>query len=353
MLRPCYRRRPPSGISHAERLLRIDCHKVHTVALIANASVRNRWINDELLQVHKTVCLFFPGSDFASQARLLSLTPHPIQNSFAMIHKSRIPDDVKRGYLFEQAVSRLASWWADTFFTVKPTGHLCSRTFEDVQRVLHSNGLVDVTGKGKGKALSEDIDSLEGMFEDDQVEIVRSAKSLMKHALMRSGSRDVSSQLFTALCRALGIPARLVVSLQSVPWKTNVGRPKTPAKHKGSNPKGKAVELRDSEGSGKDAQQDGISRQDELPSGDDMQVDEHTADMTSPAKSNDKGETSYTVKLRKSKSTGQRLHSPHFPSTRSIFTNPPDPTVVLLCTLRTLRSTHDATRLLDGSFFAS
>ncbi|KAH9020526.1 hypothetical protein EDB83DRAFT_2432250 [Lactarius deliciosus] len=88
-------RKPSGGISQAERLLRIDCHKVHTVALISNARERNRWINDELLQ-----------------ARLLSLTPLAIHNSFAMIHKSRIPDDVKRGYLFEQAMSsgHVAPW---------------------------------------------------------------------------------------------------------------------------------------------------------------------------------------------------------------------------------------------------
>jgi xeroderma pigmentosum group C-complementing protein len=181
----------------------------------------------------------FPGPDFVFQARLLSLTPLAIQNSFAMIHKSRIPDDVKRGFLFEQAVSRLASWWAFTFFTINPTGHLRSRTFEDVQRVLHSKGLVDISGKGKGKAFPQDVDSREDLFDDNEVEIVRSAKSLMKHALMRSGSRDVGSQLFTALCRALGIPTRLVVSLQSVPWQTNVGRSKTPAKQKGLNLKGR------------------------------------------------------------------------------------------------------------------
>lgn len=50
----CHRKKSPGGVSHAERLLRIDCHKAHTVALIANASMRNRWINDELLQVHET-----------------------------------------------------------------------------------------------------------------------------------------------------------------------------------------------------------------------------------------------------------------------------------------------------------
>jgi len=286
-----------SGISHAERLLRIDCHKVHTLALMANASVRNRWINDELLQ-----------------ARLLSLTPLPFQNSFAMIHKSRIPDDVKRGYLFEQAVARLASWWADTFFTVKSTAHLRSRTFEDVHRVIHSRDLVDVTGKGKGKALPQDVDPLEDLFEDDEVEIVRSAKSLMKHALMRSGSRDVSSQLFTALCRALGIPARLVVSLQSVPWQTNVGRPKTPAKHRGSDSKGKSVESHDAEDSGEGTPEVGVSRQNDYSSGDAMQVDEDEISSSGP---NGKGKMSYTVKLRKNKSPGQRLRSPQTPGTYS------------------------------------
>jgi len=237
-----------------------------------------------------------------------------------MIHKSRIPDDVKRGYLFEQAVSRLASWWADTFFAVKPMGHLRNRTFEDVQRALHSKGLVDVSGKGKGKAPPQGVDPLEDLFDnDDEVEIVRSAKSLMKHALMRSGSRDVSSQLFTALCRALGLPARLVVSLQSVPWQTNVGRPKTPAKHKGSSSKGKgkAVELRDAESSDEDMREGGGSRQNGHLSGDDIQVDEDVVDKTSPATSNGKGKSSHTVKLRKSKSSGRMSGSPRPPSAHS------------------------------------
>ncbi|KAF8467598.1 Rad4-domain-containing protein [Russula ochroleuca] len=299
-------KKSPGGISHAERLLRIDCHKAHTVALIANASTRNKWINDELLQ-----------------ARLLSLTPLPIQNSFAMIHKSRIPDDVKRGYLFEQAVLRLASWWADTFFTVRPTGHLRSRTFEDVQRVLLSNGLFDLTDKGKGKALYEGVDSPEDLFEDDQVEVVRSAKSLMKHALMRSGSRDVSSQLFTALCRALGIPARLVVSLQSVPWQANVGRSKTLAKQKGSDSKGKAVEPRDAEDGSEDVQQVGVSQQNGYSSGDDVQIVTDAANKTTSTRPNGKGKMSNTVQLRISKSSGQRLGSSNPPAASDPLTTPP------------------------------
>jgi xeroderma pigmentosum group C-complementing protein len=267
----------------------------------------------------------FPGPDFTFQARLLSLTPLPIQNSFAMIHKSRIPDSVKRGYLFEQAVSRLASWWADTFFTVKPTGHLRSRTFEDVERVLHSRGLVvDTTDKGKGKAVPQDVDTLEDLFDDGEVEVVRSEKSLMKHALLRSGSRDVSSQLFTALCRALGIPARLVVSLQSVPWQTNVGRrPRTPAKPKGANSKGKAVERHDPEDNVEDNQEVSVPRQDENSSSDDMQVDGgESADKRTPSSSSrtsGRKKMPHIVKLRKTKNAGQKLGSPYSPSAHSSF----------------------------------
>lgn len=61
VLKSRYRKKSSGGIPHAERLLRIDCHKVHTVALIANAAVRNRWINDELLQVRNTP-LLSPGA---------------------------------------------------------------------------------------------------------------------------------------------------------------------------------------------------------------------------------------------------------------------------------------------------
>ena len=32
-------------------MVRLDCHKVHTVTLLMNAKVRNKWINDPLLHV--------------------------------------------------------------------------------------------------------------------------------------------------------------------------------------------------------------------------------------------------------------------------------------------------------------
>jgi xeroderma pigmentosum group C-complementing protein len=154
----------------------------------------------------------------------MSLTPMNLQNAFAMIHKSRIPEATKRGRMFESAMTRLVEWWYKTF-TVLPTGHIRSRTYEDVQKQLAMKAARATDPKGKGRARDDD----DG---EDDGELIRSEKSLMKHALMRKGSRDVSAQLFTALCRALGIPARLVVSLQSVPWQANAGKPKNSTKKK-------------------------------------------------------------------------------------------------------------------------
>jgi xeroderma pigmentosum group C-complementing protein len=90
--------------------------------------------------------------------------------------------------------------------------------------------------KGKGRARDSDSEG------EDEGEVIKSEKSLMKHVLRRKGSRDTSAQLFTALCRALGIPARLVVSLQSVPWQARVGQPKTSTKKTEKDPKGKGKE---------------------------------------------------------------------------------------------------------------
>ncbi|KIJ64619.1 hypothetical protein HYDPIDRAFT_90094 [Hydnomerulius pinastri MD-312] len=193
-----------SAALHAQRVLRTTSHKIHTVALLANVRVRNKWLNDELLH-----------------ARLLSMTPLSLQNGFAMIHKSRIPDQNKRGRLFEAAVTRLVDWWSGTFFTVSLTGHLKNKTFDEVQ-----------------KETSQSNEPYDPESDSDGSERIRSVNSLMKHALMQTGSRDISAQLFTALCRALDIPARLVVSLQSVPWQSRVGEPTV--KKDGSKGKAKA-----------------------------------------------------------------------------------------------------------------
>lgn len=125
--------------------------------------------------------------------------------------------------MFETALTHLAEWWFSSYFEVLPEGHIRSRTFEQVHALLASLEKDDDIF---------DLETLQDLFDED-AEVIKSPNSLMKHSLMRSGSRDTSAQLFTALCRALSIPARLVVSLQCVPWKVGVGKPKTSSKKKG------------------------------------------------------------------------------------------------------------------------
>ena len=171
-----------------------------------------------------------------------------LQNAFAVIHKSRVPEQNQRGRMFENAIRGLAEWWASSFFDVLPEGHIRNRTYNDVQSHLAANGLIPSPGTTADKpsastsstppdeasaliafltssVIPMEIETLEDLL-DDEGETIRSPKSLMKHALMRQGSRDTSAQLFTALCRALGIPSRLVASLQSVPWQSSVGKPR-------------------------------------------------------------------------------------------------------------------------------
>jgi len=150
----------------------------------------------------------------------MSLTPLHLQTALLNIKKSRVPDAAYRGHIFENSMKMLVEWWARDFFRVQKTGHIQSHTYEEIQRLLKSDDY----------EFDENYQLAYASFEGH--EIIKSPKSLMKHTLMRSGSRDVSAQLFTALCRGLGIPARLVVSLQSVPWQANAGKPKQTGKKK-------------------------------------------------------------------------------------------------------------------------
>lgn len=172
--------------------------------------------------------------------------------------------------MFEAAITNLAEWWSSVFFEVTFDGHIRNRTYDAVQSKLAARGLLS-----EGDILeSEDIQDILGVCG----EIIRSPKSLMKHALMQSGSRDASAQLFTALCRGLGVPARLVVSLQSVPWQTNVGKPKPTYVRK---PKGKGKRKEKAQ----EDHEDGDNDEDELE-----EVDIPGSSLASVSEPNTKGE---------------------------------------------------------------
>ncbi|KAK0187785.1 hypothetical protein F5146DRAFT_1060756 [Armillaria mellea] len=270
------------GISHAERVLRINCHKIHTVSLLANAWARNKWLNDELLH-----------------ARLMSFVPMSIQTSFAMIHKSRVPHQAKRGRMFENALDTLVKWWYESFFEVLPEGHIRNRTFDFVQRRMPLDSQTKTA-----EECPLDTETLQDILDDD-VERIKSPKSLMKHTLMQCGSRDTGAQLFTALCRGLGLPARLVVSLQSVPWQAAVGKPKPKYDKKKKNSQVKVPEDGEVDDGTPIASTSASSLNGGTSKGEGQRLDGAPVGKSDKAKGKEKAQP--TVKLRKTKAKGNVL----------------------------------------------
>lgn len=181
-----------AGPSAEERTARLASHKIHAVALIANAKHRNKLLNDELLH-----------------ARMLSLLPLHYQLAFSSLTPSNIPDPIERSRKFDKALKSLIDWWRITFQVDYSLKTLLTTPFADVQEDLNRKRY-----KGKGKERDKGETNTSNNYE-----VIRSEKSLQKRALQMKGSRDMSAQLFTALCRALNVPARLVTSVQAVPYR--------------------------------------------------------------------------------------------------------------------------------------
>lgn len=158
-------------------------------------------------------------------------------------------------------MSRLVDWFAPSstmatqnsyigrpegWFRIHRTGHIIPHTFKaamvqvqvlerrtaerEVRRAKREKRRAQrararVKGKGKAREVSSSSSSDDGGSEDEDSESewyapepLRSPNSIAKHALQRSGTRDMAVLVFVALVRALGIPARLVASLQCVSW---------------------------------------------------------------------------------------------------------------------------------------
>ncbi|WVQ65333.1 uncharacterized protein L199_003509 [Kwoniella botswanensis] len=192
-----------------DRAIRLEIHKMHVIALLASARVRNRWCSNTLLK-----------------ARLLSLLPHPLQTAFN-IPPSRFPDRAQRSRLFFDALQDLVTWWSYSFFDVSdPTLGLRTRPWDEIQEIIDQLPKLTRADLTPGHYLSttkekvkEREEALEKMSVGAGAEKLRSVNSMMKKALQQEGSRDISAQLFVALARACGLGARLVVSLQPVPWR--------------------------------------------------------------------------------------------------------------------------------------
>ncbi|KAG0237639.1 hypothetical protein BGW42_000467 [Actinomortierella wolfii] len=158
------------GITKEERMIRVLIHQVHILCLIANGQIRNRWINHDKLK-----------------AVALSIVPEHIASSVQESHSNTVQEI--------NVLQVLALWWKDSFVVTGPG--IQNKEFQDPEVVGYDAIIPDV----------------------NMDDIITNRKDLQRRLLRRHGCSDVCAQLFTAICRALGLKARLVESLQPCSFK--------------------------------------------------------------------------------------------------------------------------------------
>ncbi|KAM3065231.1 hypothetical protein ACMFMG_010425 [Clarireedia jacksonii] len=178
------------AITQAERILRLEIHKLHVLCLLSHADRRNEWCNDSVVQDMLKPLL--------TKKMLSFLRPRQDLSQFSQT------DALKRGL-------ELAAVMWRTQFEVTKRGMRKALWADDEEHI-------------KNYTLPEDADAAY-----EQADFRRAAKEL-------KGSRDVGAQLFCALLRSADVEARLVCSLQPLSFTTGgppmrkpiQPRPKTP-----------------------------------------------------------------------------------------------------------------------------
>ncbi|KAF2001911.1 DNA repair protein Rhp41 [Amniculicola lignicola CBS 123094] len=171
------------GITSVDRKLRLDVHKAHILCLLCHVHRRNIWCNDGQVQA---VLRRLP-----SPRTLSELVPNP-QNSQYQASKR-----------FLDGMNTLKTLWSRRF---------------------------SVTAMGMHKPRWDDADADVRAFSDfDDLDDPMDKEDFRTAARTLEGSQDIGAQLFCALLRGIGIEARLVCSLQCLPF-ASAGQASTPQK---------------------------------------------------------------------------------------------------------------------------
>ncbi|KAF2798466.1 Rad4-domain-containing protein [Melanomma pulvis-pyrius CBS 109.77] len=169
------------GITSVDKKRRLEIHKMHILCLLYHVHRRNAWCNDEKVQA--TLRKLPPPKT------LDSLVPNP---EFTQYQASK---------RFVDGIQDLKRLWSDLF---------------------------SVTALGMHRPRWADADSEVKPFSDfDELDDPMEKQDFRKAALSMQGSQDVGTQLFCALLRGIGIDARLVCSLQCLPF-VSAAQPSTP-----------------------------------------------------------------------------------------------------------------------------
>ncbi|OAX85493.1 hypothetical protein ACJ72_00125 [Emergomyces africanus] len=180
--RPAAVRRKP--VTAQEKRWRLDIHRMHILCLLGHVHLRNLWCNDgkvqnvlrRLLSKHTIMCLN-PKATLPQFTRSTTFADGLMQASDAFRRQFKVTaPGMKRPY------------WLENPNELKDPSYLL-----------------------------------------DTAEILLSKQDFLKQAVALEGSRDLGAQLFCALLRAVGVDARLVCSLQVLPF-TGVAKGVLPLK---------------------------------------------------------------------------------------------------------------------------
>ncbi|KAL6249135.1 hypothetical protein RBB50_004198 [Rhinocladiella similis] len=171
------RRKP---VSAAERKLRLEVHKAHLLCLLGHLSCRNRWCESPSVQ-----------------SILKPLIPKKVT---ALLHVDDSKPQYQRNHSFTKGIEEACAIWKLEW---------------------------EVTVRGMRRAhWKDDVDVLK---ESDDGEDLIDFDDFRAAAHSRSGSRDLGAQLFCALLRSIAVDARLVCSLQVLPF-SGVAKGQSPTK---------------------------------------------------------------------------------------------------------------------------
>ncbi|KGO76160.1 Rad4 beta-hairpin domain 1 [Penicillium italicum] len=182
--RTVQRRKP---LNRAERKVRLDVHKCHVLCLLGHVQLRNMWCNDEELQefLKKTLS----------------------RKVIALLHPDEDKPHFSRSTTFMDGLNQAADAFTRRFQVTKP----------GMKRAHWAEGDLQLKQK------------LESIMSN--AEIFLSKGDFRTQAKTMQGSRDFGAQLFCALLRSVAVEARLVCSLQPLPFSGTV-KDMTPSKPK-------------------------------------------------------------------------------------------------------------------------
>ncbi|KAL5413968.1 hypothetical protein PMIN03_003470 [Paraphaeosphaeria minitans] len=171
------------AITAVDKKRRLDIHKWHIMCLLYHVHRRNAWCNDRIVQA--TV------RNVLSAKILANLVPDPNMSHFQASKQ------------FLAGIGDLKMLWSKRFSATAKG--ICKPRWADTDTEIRP---------------SSDFDDFDDPMDLDDF---RAAASKLE------GSQDVGAQLFCALIRGVGLEARLVCSLQCLPF-ASAAQPSTPPK---------------------------------------------------------------------------------------------------------------------------